>query len=219
MQNKSKNWEVIIANSDGLAMEFKTMFDTHGNVPVEYDYVKNCIPILIKKKGKILGGNILNVGTYPFRYFEVFKDASQKQAVLKNEGIEENEIMEISSIFHIKELKPFDRLIFFSILYFHAWKLAKRHDKTIIIGGSLIKKIQDYQMRALTHLLVSMPLDASFSAHRQTSGVAKIYCIERKFFLRNVIRLLMSDLFKATVGRVFKTTSLPKSRGKLVVQQ
>lgn len=216
------NWQC--SSATGCAEQAKSFIDEYGklnNVPLNDDYVLRSNSITVYKDGKYLGGEILNKNA-PYRYFEVFEDEAQKMAILKNEEIEEDQIMEITAIHHVKSIKPLERLIFFGILYYHGWHYAKKNGKTIIMGGSIIKAVQRYQLRALTRILVCMPLNKSFAIHGITSSVAKVYYIQRSRFLRNVTLLLISDSFaviKKTIKRLFTFHTPSKLGGKMVMQR
>ncbi len=216
------NWQC--SSATGCVEQATFFINEYGklnNVPLNDEYVWRCNSVTVYKDGKYSGGTLLNINA-SYRYFEVFEDEIQKLAILKNEEIEENQIMEITAIHHVKGIKPLDRLIFFGILYYQAWRYAKKNGKTIIMGGSIIKAVQRYQLRALTRILVCMPLNKSFSTHGITAGVAKIYYIERSRFLKNVTLLLLSDLFaviKMITKKLFTFHTPSKLGGKMVIQR
>lgn len=209
----TKKWTVLKVNSKELCLLFIEKFVEHGNAELNLEYVMQCHAILIFKDGKLIGGVIFNAGNQPFRYFSVFHNDDEKMAVLRNENLNEKEIVEITAIWHIKGLSVFDRFIFFLLTYWQAWIYAKSNNRTFMMGGSLIKKVQDYQQKAMKHLVVSMPLDSSTVKHHgNTSKVAKVYGVERRYFLKNVCMLLISDVFSSIWKSVFnKKKRHPKS--------
>ncbi|MEY4541609.1 MAG: hypothetical protein RLZZ306_3366 [Bacteroidota bacterium] len=198
-------WQVIVADTNELAIKFKITYDKYGNVPVDFEYVKNCLVIMVYKNSRLIGGEILNGGKYPFRYFEIFKNDEEKKAILTNEGLDESSLMEITSIWHIKNLPILDKLIFFLITCWQAWMYAKKNHKIYIIGGSLIKKVQEKQMGVMKKLIVSMPIDTSvLNSKGETSGVAKIYGAKTKHFFSNVILAVLKELINLPLKSTLK---------------
>jgi hypothetical protein len=194
-------WEIVLVDTEDLAETYKGAYEEQGNVKIENDYILGCVSLLIYKNGRMIGGVIINSGEkQKLRYLEILKSKHDKDVLLKNEEIEENDLMEITAIFHTKGITPRERLFFYGIVFYQTFKYLELWNKIGILGASVIEKIQKMQMRLMPHLLLKSAINESFTLFGKVDGVVMIYYCTSNEFAFKAIQVLVED----TLSGLFK---------------
>ena len=195
------NWKIVLVNTHELAENYKRAYEAQGNVGIEIDYILGCVSLLIYKGKKMIGGVIINSGEkQKLRYLEILRSKHDKDILLKNEAIDENDLMELTAIFHNKGISPTERLIFYANVFYQTFKHVELWHKIGILGASVIEKIQKMQMRLMPHLLLKSAINESFTLFGKVDGVVMIYYCTSKEFAYKAIQVLVED----TISGIFK---------------
>jgi hypothetical protein len=194
-------WEIVLVNTKELAETYKRAYEAQGNVGIEIDYILGCVTLLIYKKERLVGGVIINSGEkQKLRYLEILKSKHDRDILLKNEEINESDLMELTAIFHTKGITPRERLIFYGIVFYQTFKYLELWHKIGILGASVIEKIQKMQMRLMPHLLLKSAINESFTLFGKVEGVVMIYYCTSEEFAFKAIQVLAED----TLSGLFK---------------
>lgn len=156
-------------------------------VKLPMDYLNHSSVFVLYQKNQPdfwLGGFVLN--TEPnFRYLD-FIPKNQISTLMNEHNIQENDLIEIVGIW----LRP-TKNIFWIRLYFYYQMLRKTfaQNKKIILGGAVKKKIQDFQMQLMKHILYE---GATWLIDRELD--IKIYYVKRSEFASNVVYWMLKTL-------------------------
>ena len=201
------NWKIVLVNTHELAETYKRAYEAQGNVGIEIDYILGCVSMLIYRNGRLIGGVIINSGDkQKLRYLEILKLKHDKDVLLKNEEINEQDLMELTAIFHTSGITPSERLIFYGIVFYQTSKYLELWHKIGILGASVIEKIQKMQMRLMPHLLLKSAINESFTLFGKVDGVVMIYYCTSKEFAYKAIQVLVEDIISG-IFRVHKKVS------------
>jgi hypothetical protein len=195
------NWKIVLVNTKELAETYKREYEAQGNVGIEIDYILGCVTLLIYKNERLIGGVVINSGEkQKLRYLEILKSKHDRDILLKNEEINENDLMELTAIYHTKGITPRERLIFYGIVFYQTFKYLELWNKIGILGASVIEKIQKMQMRLMPHLLLKSAINESFTLFGKVDGVVMIYYCTNEEFAFKAIQVLVED----TLSGLFK---------------
>jgi hypothetical protein len=193
-------WKVKFAKTSGEANFYKQAYEMSGShVSVEMDYLLGTEPITVYHKGKLIGGCVYN-GVLQSRYLDLFKSAKEKRKLLESEKLKEQDFLEMTCIFRKKGTSNLERMIFYCVVLYYAWKYLKKFKKIAILSGSVVKAIQEQQSKLMKHILLRTPVNRTHKLFHKVDGIAMIYYVRVEEFVFNAIAALLNDVWQ----RVFK---------------
>jgi hypothetical protein len=193
-------WMLKFAKTSGEANFYKKEYEMSGShVSVEMDYLLKTEPMLIYHKGKLIGGCIYN-GVLKLRYLDLFKSMKEKRKLLESENLTEQDFLEMTCIFRKKGSSNLERIIFYCIVLYYAWKFLKKFKKIAILSGSVVKAIQEQQSKLMKHILLRTPVNRTHKLFHKVDGIAMVYYVRVEEFVFNAFAVLLNDVWH----RVFK---------------
>lgn len=148
-----KKIKYLIALTDEQRMLFKRLFEDRANTTVDLAYLRKSVTVLVYRGDLPIGGFCIN--GKGFRYLSVFSENWQKQDLLESENLTEKELLEVTCIWTRSEATNFESISVYSIMLYITVRYAKEHNKKIVLGGSVIQKIQQIQVKSLPKVLYS----------------------------------------------------------------
>ncbi|MDZ7899340.1 MAG: hypothetical protein U5N85_15115 [Arcicella sp.] len=186
------DFEIRIAKTEHLAILYKESLEKRGDVPVNVDYVRDCESLMVYRGNRLIGGCILNNGSiHDLRYFEVYKNPKDKDLLLKTEGIKESDIMEMSCIFSYAK-SDFERIAFYTLIFYKTRQFLQLWNKKIIIGGSIHTPIQMIQMRLMRHVILRSTVNETLKMEGHENSVVMIYYCKSSEFVGNALYTIYS---------------------------
>lgn len=140
---------------------------------------------------KWVAGYVQN-GNGALRYFEKF-DTQKRAELLAQMGVNDTDVLETGCMFMDCKNSFKRHQMYFSLL----WD-AHRANKKAYLGGSVVPKIQNYQMKMMPHLLVNENL--IFDGKEMK--VKHYYALNGEFF--RLSRQLFMYEMKAVISRFFE---------------
>ncbi|MCU0470508.1 MAG: hypothetical protein MUF58_18110 [Arcicella sp.] len=202
MKKHLYSFKTVIVESEAQAIEYKSNYESNGNVEVNTDYIKKAKALLIYKNSKLLGGCILNhKGLQPLRYMELIKSEMDRKSLLEIDRISEDDLMEMCCIFHAKGISAWDRLWFYLMIFKKTAEYAHQWKKKGILGGSVITQIQRLQIKLMPHVLFRANINEKLTLFGHHEGVLMIYYADSAYFFQKALWVLLSDSMSRLLHR------------------
>lgn len=205
-----KNLEVIKVETPEHVEQYQSLYTSEAKLPLAKDYIEKADAFLIFKAEVLIAGFCLNNGEkVPLRYLSIFTDEIKQQVLSSPFAISEDSLMEIAAIVMTSESSRKDHNQCYAIVMQRAYDYAKEHNKTRILGGSVVPKIQQMQFELMPHLLYKAAIDDSLKIINNAKGMVMLYYANRNEFLIRAAYLLC----KKQINAIFSPSksSSPKS--------
>jgi hypothetical protein len=200
--------KIKYARTEELAILFQKEYESLGNVSVSKEYILKSESMLFYNREKLIGGVIINSGLHhPLRYLKVIKSKQDRTNLLKIDSIEEKDLMEVSCIFHERNISTFERLLFFISIFQKTYYYAHLWQKIGILGGSVISKIQRIQMRLMRHIIFRATINHKLTLFGEHKGVLILYYCRKDEFILASINVLWSDILRKIFDQKSKNIS------------
>jgi hypothetical protein len=173
---------------------YAELYFSKSGILVKFSYLKSShVRIFYKADNpeKWVAGYVQN-GNGDLRYFQSLPSVCQEN-LLAQIGVSATDILETGCTF-IDRVSPFERHQVYLMLIAEAYESGK----SVLLGGSIIPKVQNYQMLTMPHLLIEKKMD--FDGKKI---LMKQYYGFRSDFLRRSVRLFFSE-FQASIIHTFK---------------
>lgn len=135
-------------------------------VPVQYLQRSNVWVFVPKnRKNKWMAGYVSN-DNGALRYLSILPEKT-KETIMHAHGMTNDNVIEIGCMFlNSRSVKPVERAQFYVHMIFKAFMTGKK----FILGGAFSKKVQETQMKVLSHLI----FEDDFT-YNEVSGHVKLY--------------------------------------------
>lgn len=154
-------------------------------VPVQYLQRSNVWVFAPKnRKNKWMAGYVSN-DNGALRYLSILPEKT-KENIMNAHGMTNDNVIEIGCMFlNSRSVKPVERAQFYVHMIFKAFQTGKK----FILGGAFSKKVQETQMKVLSHLI----FEDDFT-YNEVSGHVKLYYGLHFEILKKVL-LCVADYF------------------------
>lgn len=175
---------------------YSELYFTKSGILVKLSYLKNShvrIFYKVNNPDKWIAGYVQN-GNGDLRYFQSLPSSRNNDFVAQM-GVVATDILETGCTF-IDRMSPLERHQVYLTLIAEAYMSGK----AVLLGGSIIPKVQNYQMLTMPHLLIEekMEFDGKEILMKQYYGF-------RSEFLRRSMALFLREFREITVHSLVKT--------------
>ncbi len=193
-----KTLQVIKVETPDQIKQYQSLYEREARLPLAAEYIEKVDAFLIFKAEILIAAYCLNNGEkVPFRYLSIFTDKAKAMVLSSPYPIEEDSFMEIAAIVMTDESSRKDHNLCYAKIATHANNYAFKHDKTRILGGSVIPKIQQMQFELMPHLLYKASIDSSLKIVNNADGMVMLYYATRNEFMLRAMFLLCKKQIKA----------------------
>lgn len=193
------NYFINVSHNESLLKNFQTLYQQKSNVSLSLEYLKQGHPMLFVRKGKIIGGYVLNTQA-PYRYLSIF-DEQQKEILLKSHLLKEEELIEITCIWMNQRITSFAWVYYYLFMFLHTLYLAISLNKKRIIGGSVLPKIQLVQRQILTKPIYISFIKKGQELIGKSDGLVMIYYNSVIGFCSKLLYLFSIRMFFSKIFR------------------
>ncbi len=185
-------------------------YQVAGNTLPE-EYLARALVYQFYRHDQAVAGFILNTSAMnELRYFS-YLNGRVRRKMLADENLRVDDMLELCGNYKLKgALTAGESMIYYGVMLSEAYRQARRLGKRWLLGGSVIKKVKDFQQKLMQRVIYHGPVSETMLAEvHEADPLLKLYVIEVYRVPGRTVVVLADRYLLRPVVRFFRPRPAP----------